>query len=113
MVSMEPKKHSGKKHSDETYCAHHTNSTTLENDLGASMTHLHPDMIYSKSGQGDVGRLEAGFAACSSYAIWVTRTECEKDQLTEMLNTFCDGFLGSRPLGSSYKNLVNPLLIGV
>jgi hypothetical protein len=35
------------------------------------------------------------------------------DQVTEMLNTFCDGVLGTIRPGSSYKNLINTLLIGV
>jgi hypothetical protein len=113
MVSMKPKKHSGKERSDEHYSARRTNSTTLENDLGASMTHVRPEVLYAKRGHGDLERLEAGFAACSSYAIWVTGTECYKDQLTGMLNKFCDGVLGTVPPMATYENLVNNLMGGV
>jgi len=48
MVSMKPKKHSGKERSDESYSARRTNSTTLENDLGAAMTHVRPEVLYAK-----------------------------------------------------------------
>jgi hypothetical protein len=82
MVSMKPKKHSGKECLDKNYLARKTNSTTIENDLGASMTHVCPKVLYTKRGHGHLERLEAGFAACSSYAIWVTGTKCYKDQLT-------------------------------
>jgi hypothetical protein len=37
---MRPKKFNGKERSDENYSTQRTNSTTLENDLGASMTHV-------------------------------------------------------------------------
>jgi hypothetical protein len=113
MVSMKPKKHSGKEHSEETHCVQCTNSITLENDLGASMTHVHLKVLYPKNGQGNIARLEAGFVACSSYAIWDTGTKCYKNQLTEMLNSFCNGVLVTVPLGSLYKNLVNTLVIDV
>jgi hypothetical protein len=39
--------------------------------------------------------------------------ECYKDQLTGMLNKFCDGILGTVPPNSSFKNLANTLLITV
>jgi hypothetical protein len=113
MVSMKPKKFSGKEHLDESYLARRTNSTKLENDLRASMNHVCPEVLSSKKGYGNIKHLEAGFAACSSYAIWVTGTECYKDQLIEMLNKFCDGVLGTVPLGATNKNLVNTLLISV
>jgi hypothetical protein len=113
MVSIKPKKFSGKEHLEESYSARHTNFTMLENDLGVAMTHVCPEVIYSKKGCGGTKRLEAGFAACSSYTIWVTGTECYKDQLTEMLNKFCDGVLGTIPPGAMYKYLVNTLLISV
>jgi hypothetical protein len=76
MISMKPKIHSRKERSDKIYFAQPANSTTLKNDLGASTTHLRREVLYSKSGQGEIARLEAGFTACWSYAIWVTGTEC-------------------------------------
>jgi hypothetical protein len=94
---MKPKQFSGKEQSDESYSARQTNSTMLENDLGAAMKHVHPEVLYTKKGYGDIEHLETGFAACASYAIWVTGTECYKDQLTEMLNKFCDSILGTVP----------------
>jgi hypothetical protein len=66
---MKPKKHTGKECSDENYSARRTNSTNLENDLSASMTHVRPEVLYSKKGQEDNKRLEAAFAACASYAL--------------------------------------------
>jgi hypothetical protein len=113
MVSMKPKKHSSKERLNERYSAKGTNSTTFENDFRASMPHVRPEVLYAKGGQGDIARLEAGFAACSSYAIWVIGTECYKDQVAEMLNMFCYDVLGMVRPGSSYENLVNTLLIGV
>jgi hypothetical protein len=77
---MKPKQFSGKERSDESYSARRTNSTTLEDDLGAATTHVRPDVLYSKTGYGIIEPLKAGFAACASYAIWVTGTECYKDQ---------------------------------
>jgi hypothetical protein len=70
-------------------------------------------VLYAKKGYGDIERLETGFAACASYAIWVTGTECYKDQLTEMLSKFCDGVLGTVPPNSLFENLANMLLISV
>jgi hypothetical protein len=113
MVSMKAKKNSGKERSDKTSYTQCTNSTTLENDIGASMTHVRPEVLYGKSRQGNIARLQAGFAACWSYAICLIGTECNKGQLTEMLKTFCDGILGTGSPWSSYKHLVNMLLIGV
>jgi hypothetical protein len=108
MVSMKPKKHSGKEWSDISYSVRHTHSTTLENYLGAARTHFCPAVLYAKKGYGDIECLESSFAACASYAIWVTGTKCYKDQLTEMLNV-----LGSVLPKLSYENLVNTLLISV
>jgi hypothetical protein len=110
MVSMKPKKHSGKERSDESYSARRTKSTMLENDLGAAMTHVRPEVLYAKKGSGELERLESGFAACSSYAVWVTGTECYKDQLTGMLSKFIDGVLGTVPYNASYSGLVNVLM---
>jgi hypothetical protein len=113
MCSMKPKKHTGKERSDETYSAQRTNSTTLENDLGASMTHVRPEVLYSKRGHGELEKLESGFAACPSYAVWVTGTECYKDQLTKMLNKFVTGVLGTVPPSATYFNLVSTLMSSV
>jgi hypothetical protein len=54
MVSMKPKRFSGKERSDKSYSARRTNSTTLENDLGAAMTHVRPEVLYAKKGYGDI-----------------------------------------------------------
>jgi hypothetical protein len=110
---MKPKRFSEKERSDESYSARRTNSTTLENDLGGAMTHVRPEVLYAKKGYGDMKRLETGFAACGSYTTWVTGTECYKDQLTEMLNKFCEGVLGTVPPNAFYENLMNTLLISV
>jgi hypothetical protein len=112
MCSMKPKKHTGKERLDENYLARWTNTTNLENDLSTSMTHVRPELLYSKKGQGDNERLEAGFAACASYALCLTGSECYKDQLTGMLNKFVDGILGTVNLSASAAclNLVNVLM---
>jgi hypothetical protein len=113
LVSMQPKKLTGKDRSDETYSARRTKSTTLENDLGASMTHVRPEVLYAKKGHGDLERLECGFAACPTYAIWVTGSECYKDQLTGMLDKFVTGVLGTVSPTTSYYNLVSVLMSSV
>jgi hypothetical protein len=114
MVTMKPKKLTGKDRSDENYSAKRTNSTTLENDLGAwSMTHVRPEVLYAKKGHGDLERLEVGFAAYTSYAIWVTGTECYKDQLTKMLTNLCTGVLGTVSTTASYSHFVNTLMTSI
>jgi hypothetical protein len=113
MTSMRPKKFSGKERSDETYSAQRTKSTPLENDLSAAMTHVRPEVLYAKKGSGDLERLESGFAACASYAVWVTGSECYKDQLTGMLIKFIEGVLGTVPPTASYSHLVNVLMTGI
>jgi hypothetical protein len=113
MVSMKPKRHTGKDRSDENYSAKRTNSTTLENDLGAAMTHMRPEALYAKRGHGDLERLEAGFAACTSYSVWITGTECYKDQLTGMLNKFIEGVLGTVPPNAAYQFLATTLMSSV
>lgn len=79
MISMKPKKDSDKEPSGETFSAQRTDATTLENNLGVSMTHIRPEVLYAKGGQGIIAWLEAGFAGCSSYAVWVTGTECYRE----------------------------------
>ncbi len=94
MVSMKPKRHSGKERSDENYSARRTKSTTLENDLGAAMTHVRPEVLYAKKGSGKLESLSSGFAACSSHSLWVTGSESYRNQVTEMLDKFIEGVLG-------------------
>jgi hypothetical protein len=114
MVSMKPKRQNGKDRSDENYSAQRTNSTTLENDLGAAMmTHMRPEALYAKRGHKDLERLDVGFAACPSYAIWITGTECYKDQLTGMLDKFVEGVLGTVPLHAMYLFLATTLMSSV
>jgi hypothetical protein len=48
MVSMKPKKFSGKECSNESYSTRCTNSTTLEKDLGSLMMHVHLEVLYTK-----------------------------------------------------------------
>jgi hypothetical protein len=76
------------------------------------MTHVRPEVLYAKKGKGDNERLEAGFAAYASHVLWVTGSECYKDQLTGMLNKFVDRVLGtvSRSTSVACHNLVNILM---
>jgi hypothetical protein len=67
LVSMKPKSRA-----DETYSLQCTNSTTLENDLLASMTHTRPEILFAKKEGSELGKLEDGFAACPSYQMWIT-----------------------------------------
>jgi hypothetical protein len=48
LACMSPKRQGGKDKADKTYSAKCINSTQLDNDLLASMTHERPDVLYAK-----------------------------------------------------------------
>jgi hypothetical protein len=95
LVCMKPKRQTRKDRSDESHSSKRTGSTILENDLEASMTHIRPELLYSKKGSGEIGRLEDGFCGCPSYTIWITGTECFRGQMTDMLEKFLRGIEGA------------------
>jgi hypothetical protein len=45
---MKPKNQIGRERADESYSASRTQSTTLENKLLASMSHLRPVLLFGK-----------------------------------------------------------------
>jgi hypothetical protein len=106
LVCMKPKRQMGKDRSDESHSSKRTGSTILENDLVASMTHIRPELLYSKKGTGEIGRLEDGFCGCPSYAIWITGTECFQGQMTDMLENFLRGIEGATSHTASYYVMV-------
>jgi hypothetical protein len=113
LASMSPKRQRGKDKADETYSAKRIQSTQLDNDLLASMTHERPDVLYARRVGGDLGCLEDGFVACPTYKAWITGTESNKMKLTKELKLFCSGVNGSIPKGASYCGLAISLLSDV
>jgi hypothetical protein len=58
LVVMPPKKQTGKERADESYSSHRIETTTFENDLGASMSHTRPAPLYGKNhGTGALAEL--------------------------------------------------------
>jgi hypothetical protein len=106
LVCMKPKRQTGKDRSDESHSSKRTGSTILENDLAASMTHVRPELLYSKKGSGELGRLESGFCACPTYSTWITGTECFRGQMTDMLEKFLNGVQGATKQSETYYVLV-------
>jgi hypothetical protein len=113
LVCMKPKRQTGKDRSDESHSSKRTGSTILENDLAASMTHIQPELLYSKKGSGEIGRLEDGFCGCPSYAIWITGTECFRGQMADMLEKFLRGIEGATSHATSYYVMVLRLATNV
>ena len=113
LVCMNPKQQTGKARADETYSSQRTNSTTLENDLLASMTHTRPEILFAKKGGFELGKLEDGFAACTSYQMWITGGEAYKTVITDLISKYCEGVLGSVDRMAPYRTLVMSLLTNV
>jgi hypothetical protein len=49
LVVTPPKKQTGKERADESFASQRTETTTFENDLGASMSHIRPAPLYRKN----------------------------------------------------------------
>jgi hypothetical protein len=113
LVCMKPKQQTGKGRADETYSAQRTKSTTMENDLLASMTHIRPELLFAKKGGSELGKLDDGFAACPSYQMWITGGEAYKTVLTDLISKYCDGVLGAVDQMTSHRLLVMVLLTNV
>ncbi len=95
---------------DETYSAKRINSTQLDNDLLAAMTHERPDVLFAKRVGGKLGALEDGFVGCPSYKAWITGTESYRAKLTKDLRQFCTAVEGSMAKGASYRSLALSLI---
>jgi hypothetical protein len=114
LVVMAPKEHTGKDKADETYSSQRTQTTTFENDLSASMSHLRPSTLYGKnSGQGKLAELEDGFGTCSTYNKWVGGSGPYKTALTRQLRTYWDGVNGAYPKKTGGGAMARKLILGV
>jgi hypothetical protein len=110
LACMSPKRQRGKDKADETYSAKRINSTQLDNDLLAAMTHERPDVLFAKRVGGELGALEDGFVGCPSYKAWITGTESYRAKLTKDLRQFCTAVEGSMSKGASYRSLALSLI---
>lgn len=110
LACMSPKRQRGKDKADETYSAKRIQSTQLDNDLLAAMTHERPDVLYARKIGGEPGALEDGFVACPSYKAWITGTESYRSKLTKDLRQFCTAVEGSMVKGTAYKSLAMSLI---
>lgn len=70
------------------------------------MTHVRPELLYTKKGSGELGRLEAVFCGCPTYTIWITGSECFQGQMTDMLENFLDGIQGAMDQREPYYVMV-------
>ena len=91
LVCMKPKNQSGRERADESYSAVRTKSTTLENELLASMSHLRPALLFAKS-NGALAAMEDGFGACDSHAAWLGSG---LDSYSSLMSTHLSGFIDS------------------
>lgn len=89
LASLSPKRQRGKEKLDETYSTKRINSTQLDNDLLALMTHKRPNVLYAKWVGGELGSLKEGFVACPNYNAWVMGTESYRGKLSKDLQQFC------------------------
>jgi hypothetical protein len=110
LACMSPKCQRGKEKVDETYSAIWINSTQLDNDLLAAMTHKWPDVLYAKRVDGELCALEDGFVGCPSYKDWIPGTKSYRAKLTKDLRQFCTAVEGLMMKGVSYRSLALSLI---
>ena len=60
-----------------------------------------------------MGKLEDGFAACTSYQMWITGGEAYKTVITDLISKYCEGVLGAVDMMAPYQMLVMSLLTNV
>jgi hypothetical protein len=95
---MKPKNQSGRERADESYSASRTQSTTLENKLLASMSHLRPVLLFGKP-NGVLAPMEEGFGACGSHAEWLgSGLDSYSGFMTSHLTEFIDSVTGTLDL---------------
>ena len=106
MVCMRSKGETGKEQSERKYAAHKANvHSALEADLVASMGHERPMCLYSKD-KKELSTLDKGFAACSSYKLWMSGgTQSYWYQLDYDFKMFCQGLTGR--ISARGRNLSN------
>jgi hypothetical protein len=101
MVCMKPKTQSGRERADESYLASRTKTTTLENDLLASMSHLRPALLFGKP-NGTLAAMEEGFGACGSHTEWLgTGLDSYSTLMTNHLTEFIAGVNGTVDLSTT------------
>jgi hypothetical protein len=94
LVCMKPKTQSGRERADESYSAARTQSTTLENELLASMSHLRPELLFEKT-KGVLAAMEEGFGACLSHTAWLcSLLDSYSTLMTNHLTEFIDSVTG-------------------
>jgi hypothetical protein len=87
MVVMEPKRMTSKEDANNRYSADRVSTTTLENDLAASMSQDQPALLFGMTG-GQTVPTDAGLAACRSYGKWIGKgCESYKQKLGKLLKT--------------------------
>jgi hypothetical protein len=95
LVCMKPKTQSRRERADKSYLAVQTQSTTLENELLASMSHLRPALLFGKS-NGILAPMEEGFCACGSHAEWLgSGLDSYSVTMTNHLTEFIDSVNGT------------------
>jgi hypothetical protein len=100
LVVMKPKKLTGKEVADNRFSAERVSTTTLENDLAASMSHDQPGLLFGLEG-GATAAADKGLAACPSYSKWIGKgCELYKLKLTKLLKNYSTGVRGNLAPGS-------------
>jgi hypothetical protein len=95
LVVMEPKELTGKEVADNRFVAEHVSTTTLKNDLAASMSHDQPGLLFGLPG-GLTAAANEGLAACPLYSKWIGKgCESYKLKLGKLLKNFSAGVRGS------------------
>jgi hypothetical protein len=113
MVVMEPKRMTGKEVADNRYSADRVSTTTLENDLAASMSHEQPALLFGTTG-GHTAPADEGLAACGSYGKWIGKgCESYKQKLGKLLRNYTAGIRGTLTTGGRGNALVRSLLSAV
>jgi hypothetical protein len=117
LVVMKPKKLRGKEVADNRFSAERVSTTTLENDLAASMSHDQPGLLFGLEGgetaaargssdvplllEVDWERVRVIQATCPSYSKWIGKgCESYKLKLTKLLKNYSAGVRGPLAPGS-------------
>jgi hypothetical protein len=108
------REHTGKEEADETYSLQRMQTTTFENDLSASISHLRPATLYGKNGKhGKLAALKDGFGACETYDRWVGGFDLYRTALTGQLKTYCEGVKEAYPKKTGGGAMARKLILGV
>jgi hypothetical protein len=100
LVVMKPKKLTGKEGAGNRFSAERVSTSTLENDLAASMSHDQPGLLFGLEG-GSTAAADEGFAACRSYSKWIGKgCKSYKLKLGKLLKNYSAGVRGLLAPGS-------------